>query len=1664
MRADRSGLRELRICDTGGHLMGELIHKPSQGQNDSSLLRIGAPEIVRAHLLDAIDDQVCSGHHALVVEGESGDGKSVLVHAYARRHPDRAVYVTVSAASKWGYDPDCVLQSIGTEIHRLIDGPPSGPDHVFQESDLQSLYNRLRRRGSTSKPVLFILDGLHEIPDEDAHIRQRLIGFVPFGLTGITAVLTDSVPSRLTLSQNAKVKTWRLSRFTLDETKEYLKDVIPDPKTLAELYQTFKGRPGSLAVIHRMLSAGHSLDSLLVGADGNLSSLLEREWASLGPLSEAELRILGILVFARTALHISDIARVLRLNIADVEALVAKVPFVSRDLATGAVAIVGDTMRQCVVRKTERFKSDLLDALIKDLQDNPRVRESLATLPRYFQDAGRLEELVSYLTPTRLSQSLRDAETLRPLSETLGAGLDAAVKLKRDGDSYRFSLQRSAVAEVGKATSWDAQIDAVLALKDFEQAVQIAESVPLAKEKLLLLASVAAAQRSDGLSPPEPLLHRIRRLMDDVADSLGPEQAVELAGRLFVVLPDRATQLVQSAATSGRPGGTVDRAIAQLTIQATVARSAATEAGGSHTDIGASMRSQIRDPELRRFSSTVSSTLSAVSAADALAQSRTIESARDQIYFLRHWTDRNRQRPDAIEVTQAAIDLIVATTEYAPNARDVLRIARPLRFCNDQHAAMKCVSRLAALLGDLAERGPTAELFRLRILLAATTFRWDRESGRTRFQEEYLAISDITDLAIKAECLARLHSQLCVADKDGYLQAADKLQALTEGDLHRCLEALVACTADHIDVLSPVVAALANTHHAVTERVIGIANTLNRREWLRIHAVEHMLRGPLSRQVLEAAVRLCRAAVTASSRSECVIAMWRELAMRPKELNVEPELIDALASTAFAGRDPRERCLASALAYAAIREAQVSTDGKSLDKLRELLKRSLDEIDDAWEAVDTALKVCAFLAKADVELARQVLTTAQAVQNERLGGRFGPTWLVIAPIKLALGALAGLMRKSCDHATDAARVLSQIKCIPSTALRAQLRAELAVWLYAAERIADCRRVVQDHILPEIRELETQPEGLFTDCVVSAADAIFLARPETAYALFAKLDRESRDLAISRAAAAKLNRLPASEPYRNDEKLGTRLSREDIDELVPLLRMTDGDAVSWGIVDRVMHAVVDSPATTFSAQQQAAIAQQLEAIASETLPRKDWIAHPGYVVLWNAAAKRIKGRKLEHNDPWIGEARKIANVSDRCFVLAHLSGLANADASAKLLDEAAALARTIPVEVERIDRLAYVAEAELRHRRTSGKHLVKEVCRLAQQCDHGDMDQVQRRLMDAAYRMDRELAGSLAEAVDTDPARVSARAKRGTAQLREQLKELEAGSAVMDHVSDASLPPNAAERLPGATWQALASLNAGRSQAKRPEDLRPYIRVAADMPLSQAYPIMSWILANARVKFEATPQAGAVLRPFFEGCIMVAEFSTATAFPTHALRLPKAVESDDPLLVRIGQHREAQETLDRWISENVKTSLMICDPYFGPDDLWVLMSVLRHSPAAKVVVLTSREKRPASVGTLEETFRARWTELSDQDPPATEVIECGFSGSGKLPVHDRWWLSESAGLRLGTSLGGLGSRESRLSVVETAELANDRAMIEDYAARRVRRSADGRMIQYSSFTL
>jgi hypothetical protein len=73
-------------------------------------------------------------------------------------------------------------------------------------------------------------------------------------------------------------------------------------------------------------------------------------------------------------------------------------------------------------------------------------------------------------------------------------------------------------------------------------------------------------------------------------------------------------------------------------------------------------------------------------------------------------------------------------------------------------------------------------------------------------------------------------------------------------------------------------------------------------------------------------------------------------------------------------------------------------------------------------------------------------------------------------------------------------------------------------------------------------------------------------------------------------------------------------------------------------------------------------------------------------------------------------------------------------------------------------------------------------------------------------------------------------------------------------------------------------------------------------------------------------------------------------------------------------------------------------------------------------------------------------------------------SGQLPIHDRWWLTKGAGLRLSTSFNGLGvSRDSEVSTLTESEVLDREAQTGAYLNRQKKEHL-GERLSYQFFEI
>ena len=273
--------------------------------------------------------------------------------------------------------------------------------------------------------------------------------------------------------------------------------------------------------------------------------------------------------------------------------------------------------------------------------------------------------------------------------------------------------------------------------------------------------------------------------------------------------------------------------------------------------------------------------------------------------------------------------------------------------------------------------------------------------------------------------------------------------------------------------------------------------------------------------------------------------------------------------------------------------------------------------------------------------------------------------------------------------------------------------------------------------------------------------------------------------------------------------------------------------------------------------------------------------------------------------------------------------------------------------------------------------------------------------------------------------------------------------------------------PATPWRAIGGLNSGRLVATDISRLRDMLSHASNFPLHTSYPMYSWVITNIMMKYAGEGEASKYIREVFDGVVRGVEFYFLVAGGDATLsergQWKESAGESTHVLIRHGEKDRAYRYIMEWVRRSADEYLVVVDPYFGPEELNFLVSVMDIDPHLRVHVLTGKWHHQGYQDGLPIVYSAAWRALCDQPPPETEIMVVGREGTGAAPFHDRWILSKEVGLRLGTSLKSLGLKDSEISVLDSGEVRRIESTVNRYLAKQ-EKDVEGERIRYESFEL
>ena len=1630
------------------------------------------PHVPRPHLIQTLGHTFVSNTEVVCIEAPSNWGKTTLLLEFADSSDAPCFGLFLKAPSRLAYDPVFARHDLANQVYWHLEGKTLPDDHEPTDGDLRNLWSKCARqlvRGN--KPGYIIVDGFHHIPSGDDSIRHALLNLLPFGVRPFRFLFSGELNEVLSSAANRtlRAKSYPLPPFGPHETSEYFKDLVPDDGLRAEFHPAFGGVPAVLASVRRRLvSSPGDVDEILHDLPTDIESLFDAEWSVVSESPKEVRKALSFVAAYGSPVDSKTLAAHCETAKANIEKVFSSLPFLVFSEKAMGWEFLSDSFRSFAEGKLGALVSQATEAIAETLLQRPDSTESLAQLPAYLERAGKTDALVDWLHERRLAAILLKTRTAAGIDPTLRAAISICHRARRDRALTTYALSRSVIQQASQITGIEYEIRARSAFGDVDGALAVANDVPLLTQRMRLLAvAVEALSNSPGFDST-PLREEIREIYQSLdLQSLPSEEGIDIATDLYPIDAELALKLLKQVTQSQGDEGSFELAVARVTVAALQTKTSS-ETRGHESKVTPVPKDLLVDKKLRRLLEASEIFFQPKSAADVLQATHSITDVSERLFVLRKWVARHPLRNDALDVVEVAIHDAIASPQFVPTASFYRELSTPLPYTVDIARRQTTVAMLDGQKEVIRKKGPVVDYVRLQLRLAECDFAdGDFQRATERLEQLYMdSIESVDELETRSSCLAWFTAEVHKFDPAGRLDQWSVVKDMVTNDFDDTVTTILSTSAEHFEILQDTISALAISKPEAALTVSRRLNTIERRTSAFHQTIVSMCHAttttPPSDVMLDALDEMASGQQFDAAFWEAVRRLCHDLASgqrEPEDLNCVFSRLPKCSSAVI-----RTKCLAEIAG--ALREQpddhalRISVDAS--------LANEFGSIASPRDKYRTACELVPTLQQRRPDLAKTVFDFL-AAESRVVSGSEDVEQGVIYIVDLLTKAAYALAESKLLSEGDLTRVCDTASRVPDVQERLTLLSRLAFYLWRAGDSRAFSDVVNQKVWPALAELGGTDDATVYQAWRQAYPAVWLDDRDRARNGIAAFPDSVRGDCTYALSSALLRKQPPGEPYDGTTSGGAQISFSDIQNLLQLCEETDEDFTILEIFERIASTVA-TPRTEarLTRDQKADVSRRMLDIADRRLPVPNRIQHAGYQILCKAQALRVSPAPHLTWDDLIEAGRAITNAADRVFVLAELAAAPPAKrnrGAEGLWKELSAITETLPTIEDRYSRFFLIAHLSMERDREVASRALKQAFELVANTGSPRDGFKEHQIIDLAYRLDPELPMKLALLYDDDPAREDFRdhAKRelDRQQLKRDLGDLRSRLDLTALRDD----PN----LASAAWRALGALNSGRMIATDMSRLREMLVCASNYPLKTSYPIYSWVLSNARLKYSTTSEAKTYIRDLFEGVLRGADFFFSITEARGRLgsnpEWQDAGEGHRAVIVRFGEREKAKKFLQNWLEEKAVDNVTIVDPYFGTGDLEFVVQVIEADPALHIQIVTSKahQLKESNNMDLPSAYSVAWRKLCEQAPPETEILIVGTEQHGNAPFHDRWILSKGVGLRLGTSYNSLGNKDSEISVLGGEEVARFERTVERYASRQVK-EFKGERVRYETFEL
>jgi hypothetical protein len=1550
------------------------------------------PEVERDGYVRALRASLSDERPAIVVVGPPGSGKTRLLAQFVNADPARVCSYFVGN-DVWSASPDRFVWEMCRQLHPLVRSRPL-PDSIAPtqlESLLPSLLGQLsnaaRRSGQPYYVVIDSIDRAAVVGHTRSIWTLARIGHLR-GVRFLMSAASDTISEVLDAD-------WQpIHDFGRSESEVLLREHYLTSEQITRVHEASSGLPAYVDAVRRDLG-GRDPSQATEHLPGTLDEAFHRLWP-MEALNQSEVAAIAYTAFAPEPIPIESWASLSGLSMTELRSLCDGVPFMH--VAGDRIEWTSSSFLGFVRRQLETWRAETEVALTAFYEDRSEDATAQAVLSTLLAQRGNYEGLRRLTASSQLSRALNVTRSVPQLVRNLHVAAEAGVSHHDAPGVAGFAGAAGVLdAAIHGISSLDTEVRCLAALTRWEEATQMAAAALLPEDRLEALASLHRSMTSSGMDPPAQVGEAIVATASEVQGELEPNEAARLAATFFDVRPEAAIDLVQR--TAGPPGQwALDRMLTTA--------SSGYPLGLSGIDLEQGSLESAADqlpPEVHALGG---------SAAEAIVQASRVPDAAGQLLVLRNWCSRNRHDPEAGKVVAAAFDLIMSNDSLPVSLLVLRQLSEPILGVPPDERAV--LAERLRLLTDTSTHAPAVEYVRLRLIAVEALSDAARDSAALLFDEVRADIEQIPDLDTRLEATGFL---LHTGRRTGHMPDRD-IRVGIHG-FAAAFRELLGASADHYRVGIRALRALAPLDLAVA---VDLAQTLNTQERRDQATFEIILSAAVSGEGrFEDLLNATSAIVDTLYLRGFALNALLEAAASHASWDVTSDM-EALRQAIEALPDPNDRSRArSSVAVALLKE-----DSEEARRWATEAASDCASPEDPWRRHSSAAAIVPQLARVDPSL-------AERLYEEHVGPKEGPASLdpwfgpLFSDCLVTVISAFGALDEPTEH--EYGRIKGLIDVVPSPSVQARLFAQLAVRSLAGRNLA-----LGDLAVRELSDLAARLEDTFAlaGAATYLVPVLWGRDTDLARRILSQVPQPAADLAMFATAVYQITGLPMDVPFDYGH-VPDLAHPAKVREGLSLASEIRSDALLYSAARLV--AVTGTRSRGVARRNLSEYAADIRVLAA-LLPVPGQIEHEGYRVLTEACALRLERHSLTDpraRPPWgplANRARAIPNVADRVLVCAELASLIDRQDRAlakELFETAAAGIDHVPNALDRIGRLQHLAhklgEFGLRAAAFDAIHRAVGMAKSADVTPENE--DALARIVDVADRLDPNLGREVSEELERHLRLHTARDRREILELRRRPEAIATPQA---------LDRRRSRHVAEAAHLSMASLSSGRVDPVPEGTAASWLRQSMWGSFLDIVSVCRWALETARRgRWSAAKRVA-----MFESQLDVAELVLliGAAVRSYALLPPQQVVAltDEIAYIRTGQRETALKFIADWYAGTGDSAVTLLDPYASGEDVSIVAALVKPR-LMRVITGNGKETRGQRLRTAEEVVaetETAWMTSRDDAMPTMWVSTMGTQ-RGRCPFHDRHLLGEVSGLEIGTSISGLGTRDSQIRVLTLDEV-------------------------------